>query len=645
MAAQHQRNTIFLTEQENERIRNTVQESSKRCSEVAGTAREPRERKAAISQATGASLMADMEDRTDKLPAITVGQPYPPCTATLQTLQPMRLAELRLDTHHRGRRLTVQRVSPVVTLAARSWTMIQGDGEAEIERLEICLHKTRHGEDLLESGSTFVIKEPFFTLTEEGEGTLRVDHPSDLCVIYDLRKEAEDLADEEAVAKKLKDQGNASLRQQQLALAHASYSEGLRLILPKDTSQSGVELTRDLHRNRALINLQLDQLDDAKTDAIASLIGAEDERSKQLDSKAYSRAGSAAYNLGEYAEAKRYFSEQDRLTPGDKEARVWLRRIEKRLREQSSGIYEWTAIRAGVSRTRPRVDATSHISNIEVKESEGRGRGLFATRSIPAGDVVMCEKAFCVIWGHEREALTAMTYDMRDDRIRVSPVGLTKAVVEKLLDNPSRIQQVMDLYGDYQGAGTASATKTDEGPVIDAFRVHDIIARNAFGPGSQFGEESARKASTGLWVRAAYINHSCVFNVTKEFVGDMMVLRATRPIAPGEELFHAYDLAPDYDTRQKSLLTTWGFECDCALCVAEKADGPNLRKKRSQLVSEADQMVQKTHWADAKRVAIARAQRLAKAIEDTYTGEYWEGVPRAEAQGIREWLSRASPRR
>jgi len=41
--------------------------------------------------------------------------------------------------------------------------------------------------------------------------------------------------------------------------------------------------------------------------------------------------------------------------------------------------------------------------------------------------------------------------------------------------------------------------------VVDVFRVHDIVSRNAFGPGSQFGEESVSKASTGLWIWAAYI--------------------------------------------------------------------------------------------------------------------------------------------
>jgi hypothetical protein len=94
-------------------------------------------------------------------------------------------------------------------------------------------------------------------------------------------------------------------------------------------------------------------------------------------------------------------------------------------------------IRAGLSLARPRADAASFISNTKVRDSPGRGRGLFATRDISAGEIVMYERTFYVVWGPDSEALTAMTYDARDDRIRVSPVGLTKSIVQKLLSNSS----------------------------------------------------------------------------------------------------------------------------------------------------------------------------------------------------------------
>jgi len=666
MSCQNDKITLFLTEQEAERIQNTVKDRLKNCFHLVGHGRKPRDLKTAIRQATGASLMADMGCAPDAdmmptkgqggtLPALAVGQPYPPCIISLQDLQPMKLANLQLDTHHRGRQLAVKRVSPVIPLAARSWTMVQDEAEDETERLEVCLHKSRHSEDVLESAYAFMIKEPYFTFTEHGEATLRIDHPSDLIVCRDeiangsrtsvneVIGHAEDAAAAEKIVRICRDNGNAALKHQNLPLAHRSYTEGLKVARQEVASNTNTDLARDISRNRAHVNLLLNQLDEAKTDAKASLSGREDCQSEALDSKAYFRAGYAAYNLGEYQEAKSFFEEQREIMHGIPDVRADLQKIEMRLREQETGTYDWKKIRAGLSRDCPRVDAANFICNTEVRDSLGRGRGLFATRDIPVGGVVMCEKAFCVVWGHESEALTAITYDVRDDRIRVSPVGLSKSIVQKLLSNPSQIGRVMDLYGDYQGDGK-NVSRTDDGPVVDTFRVHDIVSRNAFGPGSQYGEEGASNASTGLWIWAAYINHSCIANAKKEFIGDLMVVRATNTITPGDEIFLSYDESSDYDARQTALMTTWGFECNCALCAAEKADDPAVRKKRRELASEADAFVGREHRANAKRLAIAKAQRLARAIDDTYDGKRYMGVPRVATRRIREWLAKASPR-
>jgi tetratricopeptide (TPR) repeat protein len=659
MATSKAGNTIFLTEQEAERIRNTVKDRLRKCSEIKGNAREPREPQDAIKQATGASLMADIGGASDPdttqtngrggtLPVIPVGQPYLPCVVPLRRLQPMKIAELMMETHHRGRKLAIKRASPVVTLASRSWTMVRDEEGEETERLEVLLHKSRHGEDVLESASRFVIKEPYFTITEQGEPTLRIDHPSDLVVCTDEAENAangdsEDAAVVEKIARKFKDEGNAALKKQDLPLAYQKYSQGLKVARQGSAPDTIRELVRDISRNRAYVNLLLNQLDEAITDAKASLIGNEDQRSKELDAKAYYRAGCAAYNLGHFEEAKSYFEEQQKLVPTDKDASINLRRIEIRLREQNTGKYDFKKIRASATSARPRVDAASFVSNIEVKNSPGRGRGAFATRNIPAGEIVICEKTFCIVWGHEEEALTAITYDVRDDRIRVSPVGLGKATMQRLLNNPSQSRRVMDLYGDWKGFG--KALSSEEGPVIDAFRVHDIVSRNGFGLGSLYGEEDASNASTGLWIWSAYFNHSCIPNATKECIGDLMVYRAIRPIAAGEEIFQAYDQSADYDARQAALMTTWGFECNCALCVAEKADDPAVRKKRRELAAETDAFVEREHWANAKRLVIAKAQRLARAIDETYDSERYKGLPRVATERIQTWLTTAKPRR
>jgi tetratricopeptide (TPR) repeat protein len=508
--------------------------------------------------------------------------------------------------------------------------------------LEFGLHKLRHAEEVLELTKLFIIKEPYFTMTDQGEATIRIDHPSDLVSVTDeiAQSELKDAAAVEKAATKCKNRGNAALKEQDLPEAFARYSEGLRIA----TEHSISGLARDIARNRAYISLLLGQLDGVLEDAKASLIREDDQRSKDLDSKAYFRAGSAAYSLGQYPLAKKLFEEQQKLTPGDKDGKTYLKRITARQREQESGIYDFTKMRVNLTKARSRVDAATFTGKTEVKDSKNKGRGLFATRNIAAGELIMCEKAFCVVWGHEREAMTAMTYDIRDDRLRVSPIGLSKAIVQKLISNPSQIPNVMDLYGDYQGADK-DIYSTDDGPIVDVFRVHDIMSRNAFGPGNQFGEEGARNASTGLWIHAAYINHSCVPNAQKEYIGDLMTIRATHPINVGEEIFHTYDEKSDYEARQAALMTTWGFECACKLCEAEKNESKEARAKREELRGEADAFVAREHWANAKRLSIVKAQRLARGIEETYNKERYEGLPKLAGRNIQEWLSKAQPRK
>lgn len=608
--------TVYLTSEEINRIRTTVSCTLQNASQLKGTPREPRDAASSIREATAASLMADMavssrnQGRDESLPVLTVGQPYPPCTTPTSDLLLVKLADLRLETHHRGCKLMLKRaagvrgkgVSAVVQLAARSWTLVRGaDGEGDVERLEVCLHTHEHGRDVLErsGGKTLVVREPYFTITEQGEATLRIDHPSDLEWLDDEKgtpgqtpeNGLEDAETAVREARHCKEQGNKALSARDPALAYTHYTRGLSKLTQRQAKGSSGSnsvqleaLTRDLHRNRAHTNLLLNHLDAAKNDALSSLTGAastRDSESAALDSKACYRAGCAAYNLCEYEEAKEFFSRRQQLTPEVGYAAI--RTTDQRIRERDAGAYDWPKLRAATALSRCReIDAASFVGRAHVEESPGRGRGLFAACDIPRGGLVLCEKAFCVAWGDGKASATAVTYDVRDGRIRVSPVGLVRAVVRKLRGTPSCIARVMELCGDYRGSEDVTPDHEvypdDNSSVVDVFCVHDIVSRNAFGlgppppnAGKPEAEVDGMGISTGLWVRAARINHSCVPNTEKEFVGDMMLVRAKRPISAGEEILHSYvDERSTYKARKEALMTTWGFECGCGLCERQK---------------------------------------------------------------------------
>jgi hypothetical protein len=188
---------------------------------------------------------------------------------------------------------------------------------------------------------------------------------------------------------------------------------------------------------------------------------------------------------------------------------------------------------------------------------------------------------------------------------------------------------------------------SNSGPVIDTYQVHDIVARNAFGLGPVYfrghqRDEDVNKASTGLRILASYMNHSCVSN-TKN-LGDLMVLRATRPIPSSKDITHSYDETSDYDESSAVLMKTWDFKCNCALCIAEEADSPALRNKRRELESEANALTDREEAARAKRVYILKVQRLSRSINDTYDDERYKRLHRMTLFRIQKWLADSTTR-
>lgn len=97
------------------------------------------------------------------------------------------------------------------------------------------------------------------------------------------------------------------------------------------------------------------------------------------------------------------------------------------------------------------------------------------------------------------------------------------------------------------------------------------------------GERPAFR-STGVWCQASYINHSCTSNARRAFIGDMMIMRATRDMEADTEITFWYK-SPVNSTHQEvqNILDHWGFTCDCALCKDGRATPSNIAAKRREL--------------------------------------------------------------
>jgi hypothetical protein len=174
------------------------------------------------------------------------------------------------------------------------------------------------------------------------------------------------------------------------------------------------------------------------------------------------------------------------------------------------------------------------------------------------------------------------------------------------------------------------------------------------GSGDRAGAEKDYKTS-GVWLLASHINHSCCENAKRSFIGDALILRAAKDLAAGDELTFAYIGADDDDDKRaelnKRLREQWGFECRCAFCAeAGKTPAAASKNRRALLddiratvgavVVSTDRAGDNTGSGSGGRDAavrqqiwlglLAKAEQLAKSLAQSYTSTM------ATASGSRE---------
>lgn len=93
-------------------------------------------------------------------------------------------------------------------------------------------------------------------------------------------------------------------------------------------------------------------------------------------------------------------------------------------------------------------------------------------------------------------------------------------------------------------------------------------------------------ASTmGMWLLACRANHACLPNVSRSFIGDMLILRASRPLPAGSEIFVSYTSGTEpYNTRRANL-RRYGFQCKCAMCEMDEMVSEGAHAQREGLLN------------------------------------------------------------
>lgn len=581
-----------------------------------------------------------------------LGEAYPPSTKALSALTPIGFRDMRLETHHRGRVLIAKTFCDPIQMSSVQNAI--EDPSGDVERLALynlsTPSSTRDFQKILPKNAVVAVKEPYYKCSADGGVLVRVDHPSDFVLLkpsdplVPIQWRQEDKAAPSAA--QLKAEGNAAFKTSNWDDAVRLYSEALSVV------GDDHDLRHTLFRNRCQARLHLGQFELAVDDATSSIIPGDDlpERARKLNSKALVRAGRAHYSLGEFAAAREQFQRaadlgvEDGSTPGE------LERAGRRLAEQDEGDYDFAAMAASATEAHTSLDHASFLRNTTVAPAGRRGRGLFAAEDIPHGGIVLVEKAFCAAFRSRGPRDTSLLIDLNTKYMAFGAhAECLSNTIAKMRSGAGRADKYLDLYGGPGYQTGAGAPVVDGAVAVDTFQVQAIAQFNGFGcpdikSSRRSGDGDGAKqwdGSTGVWLRASYANHACIGNAGRAFMGDMMIVRATKDIRAGDEILMGYVPPDALAAERTSQLSFYGFDCDCASCGAERQVPAAVLARREALAKAADEFVRANRPSASRPVPRARLQQandLRAGLEATYSKSLYEGLPRFGCVAIDLWL-------
>jgi len=148
-------------------------------------------------------------------------------------------------------------------------------------------------------------------------------------------------------------------------------------------------------------------------------------------------------------------------------------------------------------------------------------------------------------------------------------VALWKNVVEKVTRNKSTLNEFDDLAENSNRLYTAPSVGADD----------DVFLKFARAQANRYMMTHSALCPTdkkqGLFVHGSQINHSCMPNTARGYIGDILIVRASRTIRAGEQVFTSRtQLVDDFEQAKRLLGSTSKGHCECAICVAEQQTTP-----------------------------------------------------------------------
>ncbi|KAL1660765.1 hypothetical protein GGF50DRAFT_106030 [Schizophyllum commune] len=188
---------------------------------------------------------------------------------------------------------------------------------------------------------------------------------------------------------------------------------------------------------------------------------------------------------------------------------------------------------------------------------QGKGLGVFATRDIGPGELIIAERPLLMIPLGVPTAKNIPAHFTMKQMIQASLAEWEKALemlVERML--PERREAFMKLAN--------SHTTDGSGPILGRIRTNGIAASGLHYQGKR-GPEGRFSATCELISR---VNHSCSPNARYTFNKPTFTsrLRAVRDIKAGEEITITYSRLDVPSAERQKDLAPYGFVCTCDAC-------------------------------------------------------------------------------
>uniref|UniRef100_D8Q2M2 SET domain-containing protein n=1 Tax=Schizophyllum commune (strain H4-8 / FGSC 9210) TaxID=578458 RepID=D8Q2M2_SCHCM len=241
-----------------------------------------------------------------------------------------------------------------------------------------------------------------------------------------------------------------------------------------------------------------------------------------------------------------------------------------------------------------------------------KGLGMFATRPLHAGDLILAERPLMV------RALGAPLYTGPQMGLFRNPSSLVSRVIDKEYQIEVMMQRMVPKNrnafltlansDDYSGTGNLVGRMYTNG--------RDVLQGFTFS-----GMPGGGATYTGVFDKLSRMNHSCTPNAVFTWANMSFsgALRAIRDIQPDEEITITY-CNPSLSTSERAAaLAPYDIECDCPACK----DGSASDARRDDIFAKFDK-AQELELNDAKREMLLSVIELIEKEGAEVLPEYYE---------------------